>query len=113
MKKIFKYGLVGLLVIAPIASISGYYLALNSEPYAVTKSAIIQSNAVRAETGEVKEICLAFFGYFIRYQGPKGTASFRTNVIGEQKAVEVYVDLETNTGKWNVKDLHIASAVRK
>lgn len=105
MRKFWKHIVVAALGLVVLATFAGYYMALNSEPFAVATRAVSQSSEVRAIVGDLKDIDLAFFGYFVRYSGPGGEASFDMTVRGASKSLRVYADLDRKGGEWIVRQL--------
>jgi hypothetical protein len=107
MNKFIKYSLCLVFIAFPLASVLGYYMASNSEPFYAAKSAIISSEEVRSKVGEIKKLDLDFLGYSVRYSGPKGDASFRVATIGTISSAKVFIDLERGHDQWVVKQLLI------
>jgi|688.fasta_scaffold931194_1 hypothetical protein len=97
MKKISIIGVVTIVLATPVIS---YLLALNSEPYELTKRAVVADKEIRETLGEIRNVRLAPFGYSVKYTGPDGRASFETTIHGSKADGKVFVSLERRVGAW-------------
>ncbi len=105
-KKFFRIT-VGIGVALLIFYIIGYVWALSSEPFAYAKNQFATSNMVKQKIGEPKKFKLDFFGYAIRYEGPKGRAEFSLTATGSKASARIHVELETNLGVWRISGMRI------
>lgn len=79
-----------------------YILGIKSEPYHFALNYIDNNETVAATIGKLKSRRLAFWGYSVRYSGPRGHAEYKILVKGERDNGKVYIDLEKSTGQWSV-----------
>lgn len=108
MNKVLKYGLIAIVIIIPLSALAGHWLALRSEPFAVMSKAISESAEVRAMVGDVRDISLSWFGYSVKYSGPRGEASFEVKVQGTKGSRVVFTDLERSAGEWQIQKMRVA-----
>lgn len=79
-----------------------YIMELRSEPYNFALKFINTDKTISENLGLLKSRRLAFFGFAVRYSGPRGHAEYKILVKGEKGEGEVYLQLEKSVGIWRV-----------
>jgi hypothetical protein len=88
-----------------IAYALGFWSASHSESYTHACEFAEHDARLAEEIGPLKDCRISsWFGYDIRYQGPNGSAEFSLNVVGQKSSGQLFVDLVTNTGEWQVQN---------
>jgi len=79
-----------------------YFLGTKSEAYRFAVHFIDNNTSIAENIGLLKSRRLAFWGYYVRYNGPHGYAEYRIFITGEKGEGEVYLSLEKTSGEWKV-----------
>lgn len=82
--------------------VSLYIVGVRSEPYSVALRFIDNNKTILETIGSLESRRLAFFGYSVRYKGPRGHAEYKILVKGEKGEGIVYIELEKSVGIWKV-----------
>ncbi len=91
-----------IVVIALLACIGGYVLALKSDAYERANVFVMTSPFIRQQLGDVRKMRLHPFGYSIRISGVSGHAEFSCSLEGTQGNGELAVTLLKEVGVWRV-----------
>jgi hypothetical protein len=87
-----------------IAYAIGYWSASHSESYLRACDFASHNATLVEQIGPLRACRLSScLSYNIRYQGPNGSAQFRLNLVGQKHEGELFVNLVTNDGEWQVQ----------
>lgn len=82
--------------------VSLYIVGVKSEPYSVALRFIDNNKTILETIGSLESRRLAFFGYSVRYKGPRGHAEYKVLVKGRKSKGKVFLELEKSAGEWKV-----------
>lgn len=109
MNKKLRIILITTVSLILIFFISLYMVVINSEPYSFAKKYVSNNDIVKEKLGNLTNISLAYFGYNVSYTGPNGVAKFKIKVTSKKGKGTVYISLDKESGKWNVKHAKLVS----
>lgn len=100
--KILKRAAVLLLVIFPLAAVSGYFVVLRTDAYQALANFVKSSSEIRERVGDRPNMRIHFFGYSVRVSGPAGSAEFSASLEGSNGSGELYAKL-VKKGDWQIE----------
>ncbi|MDR6453876.1 cytochrome c oxidase assembly factor Coa1 family protein [Variovorax paradoxus] len=104
--KILKWAAVLLLVVLPLAEISGRFIVLRTDAYQTLANFVKTSSEIRERVGDRPSLRLHFFGYSVRVSGPGGSAEFSASVEGSNGSGELYAKL-VKRGDWQIESVSL------
>jgi len=104
--KILKLAVVLLLVVFPLAAVSGYFIVLRTDAYQTLANFVKSSSEIRERVGDPPNMRLHFFGYSVRVSGPGGSAEFSASVDGSNGSGELYAKL-VKRGDWQIESVSL------
>lgn len=104
--KILKWAAVLLLVVFPLAAVSGYFIVLRTDAYQALGEFVKSSIEIRERVGNRPNMRLHFFGYSVRVSGPGGSAEFSASLEGSNGSGELYAKL-VKRGDWQIESVSL------
>ena len=104
--KILKWAAVLVLVVFPLAAVSGYFLVLRTDAYQALGEFVKSSSEIRERLGDRPSMRLHFFGYSVRVSGPGGSAEFSASLEGSNGSGELYATL-VKKGDWQIESISL------
>lgn len=98
----WKKFIVGATAIILVASVGAYFWALRSDAYLAACSYVRRNPIIQSRIGKVEKCQLRILGWRIAYSGPNGVANFGLDVVGQKAHGEVFLNMKTGLGEWEV-----------
>lgn len=101
--RLWKKFLIGVPIAFLLVSVVVYFGALHSQAYLVACNFVRTDPVIQRRLGKVEKIQLKpLTGWRISYSGPNGVANFGLDVAGHKADGEVYVNMKTQLGEWEI-----------
>lgn len=104
--KILKWAAVLVLVVFPLAAVSGYLIVLRTDAYQALGEFVKSSSEIRERVGDRPNMRLYFFGYSVRVSGPGGSAEFSASVEGSNGSGQLYAKL-VKRDDWQIESVSL------
>lgn len=104
--KILKWAAALLLVVLPLAAVSGYFIVLRTDAYQALADFVKSSSEIRERVGDRPIMRLHFFGYSVRVSGPGGSAEFSASVEDSNGSGEMHGRL-VKSGNWKIASVSV------
>ena len=98
----WKTVLLGLVLAFVSVSVVVYFEVQRGDAYVAACTFVKENQVIRGRLGVVTTCSLRLFGWSISYNGPNGMADFGLDVVGDKQSGEVFLDMRTNLGEWEV-----------
>lgn len=106
LKKIY-IGFTVLLFATIVVAVGTYLFVKRSSPYLLAKKYLMSMPEVTECVDQGPRVWLSFWGYSIHVSGSSGDAGFKFFLSGNDKEMEVFVNLIKKSGDWSVSDTKV------
>ncbi len=85
----------------------GYFIAVSNMSYKIACNFVGNNEEVKSHIGQKIHMRMAFLGYSIKFTGSHGWAEFEMVVKGDQNQGVVFINMEKEVGKWEVRKVQL------